>query len=70
VEVSIDFPKEQLTKVNSVTLGQFVCYGEIILGWCKGRQNKKCSNQRFRKAVCSLSVIGPLVFRCWFRYAP
>jgi hypothetical protein len=29
-----------------------------------------CSNQRFRKAVCSFSVTGPLVLMCWFRYAP
>jgi hypothetical protein len=40
VEVSADFPKEQLAKANSVTFGQFVCQGKIILGWGKGRTTK------------------------------
>jgi hypothetical protein len=36
----------------------------------EGPQNKKCSNQRFRKAICSFSVTRPLDLICWFRYAP
>jgi hypothetical protein len=42
MKVSIDFCKEQLTKPNSVTFGQFVCQGEIILGW-QGKDRKKGS---------------------------
>ena len=30
----------------------------------------KCSNQKFRKAVCSFSVTGPLFFMWRRRYAP
>jgi hypothetical protein len=30
----------------------------------------KYSNQKFKKAVCSLSVTGPLILTCWFKYAP
>jgi hypothetical protein len=30
----------------------------------------KYSNQKFKKAMCSLSVTGPLVLTWWFRYAP
>jgi hypothetical protein len=40
-----------------------------LVGVREGPQNTKCSNQRFRKAICSLSVRGPLVLICWFRYA-
>jgi hypothetical protein len=37
VKISIDFPKEQFTKSNSFTFGQFICQGEVVFGWGKGR---------------------------------
>jgi hypothetical protein len=40
VEISIDFLKEQFNKANSITFGQFICKGEIVLGWGKGRTSE------------------------------
>jgi hypothetical protein len=45
VKISVDFTKEQLAKANNVTFGQFICNGEIVLGWGKGSwlgQGKDC----------------------------
>jgi hypothetical protein len=39
-----------------------------LVGAREGPQKRKCSSHRFRKAVCSFSDTGPLLFWCWLRY--
>jgi hypothetical protein len=63
MKVSVNFPKEKFTKANSLTLGQLISQRKVIFGGSnEGPQKRKCSSHKFRKAVCSFSIIGPFVF--------
>jgi hypothetical protein len=62
-------PQGQLARSRRVSHHRSPALGHLLAAEIRDEpQKRKYSSHKFRKAVCSFSDTGPLLFWCWLKY--